>query len=635
MRWQRRRQFRPMEIDNPLDNYAAERSGESLSATEEKWPAVFFRQVIWLGLLVLFGYSFYLQVFQQLKYSRAAEENRIRRVVVKASRGIIKDRFGEVLARNRPNFELTFVPAYLPSNQSDREKLAKKIAAVGDYDLAEIKAELEKYPKSDQRIHRLREKLSLQTALRFKELEKELPGVNVTESARREYPEGEIFSHLIGYTGKISEEELKKFPDYLLIDRVGKNGLEKQYEKYLHGEHGEHRYEVNARGEIIGDLGITPPRPGQEMVLNIDAALQRKIYQEAEKLLAENKEATGVAVVAIDPRNGALRALVSYPGYDNNAFVEGIDREIYKNLVNNPAHPLLNRTISGLYPPGSTFKPLLAAAVLEEGIVRPQETVNCHGGIHIGGWSFPDWRAHGVTDLRKAIAESCDVYFYAVGGGWGNIKGLGIEKMKKYSNFFGLGSQTGIDLPGEKKGLVPDKNWKFKEFGEKWYIGDTYHNAIGQGYLLATPLQLAVATAAIANGGTVYQPRLVEKLIDPLNHQEIIIHKKIINQNFISPENLQVVKEGMRQTVTAGSGRLLNSLQVKTAGKTGTAQFGAEEKTHSWYISYAPIDKPELALAVLVESGGEGHSWAVPLTKTIYQWYFDEERGSNSENENK
>ncbi len=252
----------------------------------------------------------------------------------------------------------------------------------------------------------------------------------------------------------------------------------------------------------------------------------------------------------------------------------------------------------------------------------------------MGSWKFPDWKTHGPTDVKKAIAESCDVFFYALGGGWGEISGLGEEKIERYGKMFGFGAPTGIDLPGELDGNLPNKNWKFKKFGEKWYIGDSYHEAIGQGFVTVTPLQLASMTATIANRGTYYQPKVAEKIIDPETGEESPVEPEIVDKNFISQKNIEIVREGMHQTVfgPAGSGRSLASLPVETAGKTGTAQFGSEEKTHSWYISFAPFDDPQIAMAVLIEGGGEGHSWAVPATKEIYQWYFgDRQEGPKNE----
>ncbi len=623
-----RKKYASIEIENPLDNLAlVQETSERMDNNKVKWQykALTFFVVGLIG--ILFFRIFYLQIIKGDHYKALADDNRIRRVVIKAPRGVVKDINGEILARNIPSFELNFTPAYLPADEGEVEKIIEEISLMTKGNKEELRKILGEHPISDRRTYQLVEHLENDVALRLAEKSDEFPGVVVSKVAQRRYPFGENIAHVIGYNGKITKEELKKYPEYLLIDYIGKGGVEEVYEKYLHGKHGEHRYEVNSLGKMIRDLGTVAPEAGYNLTLNVDIKLQEKIFIEAEKLMSKNEDATGVVVVALDPRDGAVRALVSYPSFDNNLFSRGISVEAYKSLIENPYNPLLNRAVAGLYPPGSTYKPLVAAAALEEGVVDEHKTINCTGHIDIGQWAFPDWKTHGVTDLKKAIAESCDVYFYAAGGGWGDIKGLGIDQLRRYSKLFGLTDYLGIDLPGERQGDVPGDTWKFKNFGERWYIGDTYHGSIGQGYVTTTPLQIASITATIANGGKVYRPRVVKELTSIDNRDKVKIEENILSQDFISSQNMNIVREGMRQTVTAGSGRLLNSLKVATAGKTGTAQFGGEDKTHSWYTSFAPYENTELAMVVLVESGGGGHDWAVPLTKEIYKWYFDEERG--------
>ena len=336
----------------------------------------------------------------------------------------------------------------------------------------------------------------------------------------------------------------------------------------------------------------------------------------------EETQTKTAAAVAIDPRNGEILAMVNLPGYDNNLFAKGISAEDYKKLMEDPEKPMFNRSISGEYPPGSTFKPVVAAAALQEKLISPETTVDCRGSISIGSYAFPDWKTHGVTDVRKAIAESCDIFFYAVGGGWDNIGPLGIDRMKKYSNLFGLGKPLGVDIPGEAGGLIPDQSWKKNKFNEKWYVGDDYHSAIGQGFNTATPLQMANLAAAIANGGKVYQPHFVRSVKKTDGSSEMI-NPKILSQNFVSPANMQVVREGMRQTVTSGSARSLGDLPVAVAGKRGPPNSAARTKLHGWFLSFAPYDNPTIAMAVLMEGGGEGFSTAVPVTKEVLKWYFN------------
>ena len=283
---------------------------------------------------------------------------------------------------------------------------------------------------------------------------------------------------------------------------------------------------------------------------------------------------------------------------------------------------MFNRAIGGEYPPGSTIKPAMAAAALSEGVISPSTVIDGLGGVlSIGTFNYRDWTTHGPSDVRLAIAQSNDIFFYTIGGGYGNIDGLGIARMKKYYNLFGMGEETGIDIGGEANGLIPDEDWKLKTLKEKWYVGNTYHAAIGQGYVTATPLQIANYTAAVANGGTLYKPHLVGK-IKKSDGSTADIAPETIRSGFIPSDMMKVVREGMRLTVTEGTAQPLKDLPVAVAGKTGTAQFGSEDKTHGWFVSFAPYENPVIAMAILVEGGGEGHSSGVPVTKDVYSWYF-------------
>jgi penicillin-binding protein 2 len=339
----------------------------------------------------------------------------------------------------------------------------------------------------------------------------------------------------------------------------------------------------------------------------------------------KNEGSTGGSVVAINPQTGAVLALVTYPSYDNNAFEGGISKDEYNRLINDENKPLFNRPIAAEYPPGSTFKPMMAAAALQENIISPTRQIYAGGSISVGAWVFNDWKVHGQVDMIKAIAQSCNVYFYTVGGGYGDIEGLGNERIKKYANLFGMGQLTGIDLSGEKAGLIPDEAWKREVKDEPWYIGDTYHMSIGQGDVLTTPLQIANYTAAVANGGTLYRPQVVDKIVDSDGNVVRDIDKEILAENFIDPKNMEWVQKGMLENVLTGSGRALSMLPVQAAGKTGTAQYAVgNSKMHAWYTVYAPYDNPEIVMAIMLEGGGQGHDASVPIAKDILQWYFGE-----------
>ncbi len=582
-------------------------------------------EIVWIIGMIFFGILlsrvFYLDIIKGSYYAELSRDNRIRMVILKAPRGKIFDKFGNILVNNAPSVDAVIVPSDLPEDSSERNSVIEKIASILGLEKDKILSFVNNQPKKSVSAVLIKENIDQDQILILAEKHKQLPGLVLENSGIRKYENGLIFSSFVGYDGKITKNELDVNPRYYMTDYIGKAGLEKQYEKELRGAHGSRQVEVDSMGNIKKDLGVINPEPGSDLILNIDEGLQKKIFDSLTVYLEKSNTKTAAAV-AIDPRTGGVLAMVSFPGYDNNLFAKGISSNEYRELIEDKNLPLFNRAVNGEYPPGSTLKPAVAVAALAEGIITPETTVNdSNGAIYVGAWRFGDWKTHGTVDMKKAIAESCDVYFYALGGGYGGIGGLGMDRMKKYENLFGFGEMTGIDLPSEKSGFIPSEQWKKDVVGEKWYIGDSYHSAIGQGFITATPLQLANYTAAIANGGTLYSPRLVNK-IKKSNGEEKIIRSEIIRKDFVSGEILKVVKEGMRQTVTEGSARSLNTLPVEVAGKTGTAQFGTENKTHGWFISFAPYENPEIAMVVLAEGGGEGSSSGVPVTKEVFDWYF-------------
>jgi penicillin-binding protein 2 len=450
----------------------------------------------------------------------------------------------------------------------------------------------------------------------------DLPGIGVENLPTREYTEGNIFAHILGFMGKVSQADLEKNPKYMLTEYIGKDGLEKQYETLLRGEHGAKREEVDSGGRVKNILGTIPAKPGVNLKLNIDAGLQKKLYESLQKQL-DNAKVTKGAAVAIDPRTGGVLALVSIPSFDNTSLTQGMTGKEVENLFTNKDQPLLDRAIQGEYPPGSTFKLAVAIAGLEEKIITPDTTVNSTGGIHVGAWFFPDWKAggHGTTSLFKAIAESVNTYFYMVGGGIDGKGGLGIEKMSAWAKKLGFGSATGIDIPGEANGFLPSPDWKLKTKKEPWYIGDTYHAAIGQGDVLITPIQLASLTASIANGGKIYEPHLLKELSN--NDGSLLEEIKPKEQGKIDASIADLMRQAMRETVLSGSGRALADMPIAVAGKTGTAQTTSGlDNTHAWFTAFAPYNNPEIALTVLLEKGGGGDIFAVPVVKDVLSWYF-------------
>lgn len=600
---------------------ATEKEAAKMERGLEKRGLDYLWWLILFFMVVLAGRVIFLTVLRGAYYQEIARGNSIRSVVIKAPRGRIFDCNGIPLVSNIPSVDAVAMPLELPTEREKIGEISQTLARVLNMSQDDIRIRLENSKLSSLGTILLKENISQDESLNILEQGKILPGISIEKTAIRQYADAQIFSHILGYEGKIKQSELDQDSSYLLTDYVGKQGMEKAYESDLRGVHGANQIEVDSTGNAKREVGIVNPKPGSDLVLNIDAQLQKKIYDSINGILEKTGTKTAAAV-AIDPRTGGVLALVNLPSYDNNLFAKKISAEDYSNLIKDENKPLFNRAISGEYPPGSTIKPAIAAGALSEGNITPTTIIDGLGGVlSVGGFSFRDWKAHGPSDVRTAIAESNDIFFYTIGGGYGNIRGLGMDTMKKYYNLFGFGQPTGIDLGGEAVGLIPSEQWKIDKLGEKWYIGNSYHASIGQGYVTATPLQLANYVASIANGGKLYKPQLVSQIKKSDGSVENV-SPEILRSNFIAPEVLKIVQEGMRKTVTDGTAQALEELPIAVAGKTGTAQYGTTGQTHGWFVSYAPYDDPQIAMAVLVEGGGEGHSSALPITQETLEWYF-------------
>jgi len=588
------------------------------------------RLVSILIFVVLLFRLFTLQVIEGKDNERLAAGNRIRPRIIEAARGNILDRSGAWLARNQPSFALAIYPADLPKNKKERNELYEKVAEISGLSTNEIKDESEKNGLSYLGEILLKENLPHDEALLLEEKILGLPGITVAKRAIRQYQSSDGLAHLAGYMGIISQEEIKKREGYLPSDRIGKTGLELQYEDALKGSNGVEQVEVDSKGNVARVLvqdGSRQPVPGDDLTLNLDLALQQKVATALRGGIEQGKQLSGSdvvggAAIVMDVNTGAVRSLVSLPEYDNNLFTTKISKENYEKLTSDKGYPMFNRATKGTYPPGSISKIILAAAGLQEGVISLNTLFDTPPDIRIGEYVFPDWKDHGVTEIKRAIAESNNIFFYAIGGGFENIKGLGIDRIKKYWELFGLGNKTGIDLPAEASGLLPDAKWKEDVKKEPWYIGDTYHVAIGQGDLLVTPLQMIRATAAIANGGKLIEPHLVDRITDIDGKLIFQNQPKVLKDQFVNKSAVKPVQEGMRMAVTEGSARSLADLPFPVAGKTGTAQFLNNQKTHAWFTCYAPYDNPEIAVTVLVEGGGAGNEIAVPVAKEILKSYF-------------
>jgi len=581
--------------------------------------------VVILG--ALFFRSFELQIIKGNYWQSLADENRIRSYPIRPLRGIIYDKNKIPLAINVPKLDLVIIPHDL-AKRKDFNQIIEKLAQIlmpGEDPSAiasreALRAGIEKKIQENISLPYpiiVAEDIPTEKALLLETEFSDIPEINVNKDSRRQYQDGPVFAHVLGYLGKATKDEVSN-KNYFLDDYIGRSGIENVYEDSLKGIYGEELIEVDNLGVKQKVLAVKDSLPGEDIILSVDSDLQKEVYNTLKAKLS-TLNTSRAAAIAVNPQNGKILALVSFPSFDSNEFIKGLSVEEFDKIEQNKNEPLFNRAISGNYPPGSTIKPLIASAVLEEGVINPDKQINCLGSINLVDkynsnilWTYNDWKAHGLTNMIKAIAESCDVYFYTVGGGYGDIAGLGIDRIGEYLKRFGWGSNLGIDLPSEKPGFIPSPEWKKQTRNEDWFVGDTYNCSIGQGDITVSPLQAIMAIAAIANGGKLFQPQL-------LNNAE----PKIINQDFIKKEFLEIVRKGMREAVVSGSSRALGDLSVHAAAKTGTAQVSKTLAPDSWFTVFAPYENPEIVLTILVENGGEGSSTALPVAKEILSWYFN------------
>ncbi|TYO98679.1 peptidoglycan glycosyltransferase [Geothermobacter ehrlichii] len=603
------------------------------------------RRLLYLAVAALLVFSlllarlWYLQVISGDRYRQLSEKNRIRYLSIPASRGPVLDRYGRMLIDNRPAFAISVLRQDVTDSQQLLENLSGYLHLPVEELLRRWREGLRLPP---YRPVRLADDVSRDIMEQIQEHSGEMPGVLVEVHPVRAYPEGDLAAHLFGYVGEVTEKELDSLADrgYRPGDFVGKRGLEKELEPYLRGIDGERLLEVDVRGKRMRILQTREPQPGHRVFLTIDRDLQRA----AEKAFGEESG----AAVAIDVRTGEVLAFVNRPAFDPAQFARGISVEEWKRLVDDPRRPLQNKAISGLYPPGSTFKIVTALAALQAGIATPGTTIDCEGEIELGDRVFRCWKkkGHGPTDLKKALRESCDVWFYRV------ALELGIDRLSKMAFDLGLGAPTGIGLSGEKRGLIPTREWKRKRFGQRWYDGETVIAAIGQGYVLATPVQLAVMTAAIANGGKVLRPELVYR-IETMDGEAVFRRETdVVRQVDLGARALQAVRRGLVAVVNEphGTGWATRLRQIEVAGKTGTSQVvrrksNEEEerekdrdrtpwrfRDHALFVGYAPADEPRIAVAVVVEHGRHGSTAAAPIARAIFRSYFHLADGEEMEN---
>jgi penicillin-binding protein 2 len=590
----------------------------------------YFYIFVSLFMLLLFWRTAWLQIVKGNYYYSMAEGNRIRVERIEAKRGVIYDMKMRPLVRNVANFMIYIIPADLPRDKGERDKIISSICKVlTEVNEKELKSVLDKFKMKSPAAYQpmfITDNIDYEKAMLLNIESDNWSGVILSNKTRREYNLiAPSLSHVIGYTGKINPDELKKYgSDYLPIDYVGKIGVEYFWENHLKGVDGQKQIEVDALGKEKKIIGEKLGEDGRNLVLTIDTKMQKKL-EEIIKANISKMNLTKASAVVMDPRNGEIRCLISLPAYNDNDFAKGISSAAYDKLMKAPDKPLFNRTVSGEFPSGSTIKPIIAVAALQEGVITENTTVVSSGGIHIGQWFFPDWKAggHGTVNVKSALANSVNTFFYTIGGGYEDFQGLGVDRIVKYLKLFNLGSQTGIDLAGEATGFVPTKEWKESTKKENWYIGDTYHLSIGQGDLLVTPLQVAMYTGFFANHGKIYRPHIVGKILSSDDKTIASIKEESVKEDFIDNGYIDIVREGMRDTILYGSAKSLQSVPVAVAGKTGTAQWSTKYAPHAWFTGFAPYDNPDLVITILIEEGKEGSTVAVPIAKEFLQWYYN------------
>jgi penicillin-binding protein 2 len=584
-----------------------------------------------LLFLALFSRFVWLQVIQYDHYHALAESNRISLVPAAPSRGVIYDRQGEVLAQNFSAYTLEITPDKAGKLEETLDRLAALVAIDGG-DRKRFKRLLAE-SKNFESIP-IRNRLSEVEVARFTVNRYRFPGVEVKARLFRQYPYGEIFSHVVGYIGRIGQNDLdrleadEQLANYRGTDHIGKLGIEASYEAWLHGRTGIEKVETDSSGRAVRLLSRTAPVSGHNLYLHIDAKLQ----QVAEKVFGDYRG----ALVALDPRNGGVLALVSKPGFDPNLFVDGIDSSTWRDLNDAYERPLINRALRGVYPPGSTFKPFMALAGLELGVRKPSDTISDPGYYALPGSShrYRDWKkdGHGLVDLKKSIVISCDTYYY------GLAHQMGIARMAGFLAQFGFGQKSGVDLDGELAGLLPTPEWKQRRFKQPWWPGETVVAGIGQGYVLTTPMQLAMATMAIANDGVVYKPQLIRAWRDPSSGLLSYAAPQIQRRIPLKPEFLRLVKEAMVDVTHPGGTAAAAGANAPYlfAGKTGTAQVvgirqgekydasrvSARNRDHALFIAFAPADDPKIVVAVMVENGGHGGSTAAPVARKVVDYWL-------------
>lgn len=596
--------------------------------------------IVALASSVLLARLAYLQIITGQQNSLLANGNRVRSTAIVAPRGAIYDRNGIILVRNNAKFDFVVIPAQLPLEEKEREASYELSARLINKSKDEIKNLIESKGLKYTLPLIISESITREIALSIEENHSKLSGFSVDTNPTREYLDGGNLAPFLGYIGRISQEEYEQNQNYRPIDSIGKTGLEKYYEKELRGKYGKEQTEVDANGLPVRALAQIEPEPGNSLILSIDKNLE-DVMSNAVKTSVQAAGAKAGAAVAVDPRNGQVLGAVNYPSYDGNLFAKGITQNQYDSLLNDPGKPLFNRVSSGGYPIGSTIKPFISTAALETGTINSNTIYNDTGKIEVPNeynpsivYTFKGWEPGGLgpVNVVRALTWSSDIFYYIVGGGYKNARGVGATKLAEWYKRFGFGLKSEVDIGDESAGFVPTPENKKTYSSDQWSLGDTYNISIGQGDMRATPLQLAMATSAVANGGTLYKPHFAASIKNPEGDNIRSIEPEVKLANIASPNTLAIVKQGMEGVVESGTAccSIKRDVPVKVAGKTGTAETSSQgfdgknptTKPHAWFTAYAPADNPKIAVVVLIENSGEGAAFAVPATNTILKWYF-------------
>ncbi|MBI2062945.1 MAG: penicillin-binding protein 2 [Candidatus Yanofskybacteria bacterium] len=574
-------------------------------------------------LLVLKSFQF--QIVEGEHFASSAEQSSLLSYQLSPLRGLIYDFNNRALVENVPVFDLVVVHTFLPKSSDMLMDGIKLISTIIDRNVESLSEVFEE--NKDQAAFVIKNDLNKEEMVKIKNIS--LPYLFIVTNARRYYPDGPASAHLLGNTAKVTPDDLKNDNYFFINDRIGRTGLEAQYEQFLRGEHRD--FNFLSSEEVLNRVSQDTKNEGADnLFLNIDSSIQNKLYKTMSYVFASAGVRRGAAIVQ-NPKSGAVLGLVSMPTFDNNIFEDSSSPDSISaipNILKNPDRPLLNRVISGRYSPGSTIKPLLALAGLKEGVVTPSTIIFANGSISVQSevdsnifYTFRDWKVHGWTDIKKAIADSVDVYFYSLGGGYGNIKGLGIDRISNYIKSAGADKNTGIDLPGEVSGLVPSKEWKKETKGESWYVGDTYNISIGQGDLIVTPVWLNTYIGAIANGGNLMKPYIVREVRGADGRLLEKNEPYTLGQMPFDQETLNIVKQGMRETILSGTASLLQNVPVVLAAKTGTAQVTGRG-LNSLFTVFGPYNDPEIVMTVLVENINQSQGLAIKVANDFLLWYF-------------